>query len=58
MPSSVVRNWFDEKLFGFIIPDQGDTDVFVHRRGLENARKLTTGDAVTFKYAYNNVKSS
>ena len=56
MPAGLVRCWFYDKCYGFVIPDQHDVDVFVHRHGLENAKTLSTGDTVTFSYAYNGVK--
>ena len=56
MPTGVVRNWFDDEGFGFIIPGQDIVDVFVHRHGLENVKKLSTCDTVTFAYAYNEIK--
>ena len=56
MPICVIRNWFDSKRFGCIIPDQGDADVFVHRHALEDVTCLTPGDAVTYAYAWNGIK--
>ena len=48
MPTSVVRNWFDNKGFGFIIAGQDAVDVFVRRHALGNAQHPTAGDAVPF----------
>ena len=44
--------WFnDAKGFGFIAPEKGDKDVFVHYSAIEgNGRKtLAEGDQVTFE---------
>lgn len=43
--------WFnDEKGYGFIAPDQGGPDVFVHHSGIEGQghRTLHEGQRVTF----------
>ncbi|GAO15885.1 hypothetical protein UVI_02051350 [Ustilaginoidea virens] len=43
--------WFnDEKGFGFITPDDGGSDLFVHFRGIEmeGFKALKDGQAVTF----------
>lgn len=50
MASGTVK-WFNStKGFGFIQPDDGSTDVFVHISGLERAglRSLADGQKVTF----------
>jgi CspA family cold shock protein len=44
--------WFnDSKGFGFITPDDGDKDVFVHQTAIESNgfRSLTEGDRVEFQ---------
>lgn len=51
-----VVKWFNpNKGFGFIQPDQGGKDVFVHISALERAgiRKLDEGDKVSFELASN-----
>ena len=44
--------WFnDSKGFGFITPDEGDKDVFVHHsaiQGMSGFRTLSEGDRVQF----------
>jgi CspA family cold shock protein len=51
-----VVKWFNpNKGFGFIQPDQGGKDVFVHISALERAgiRKLDEGMRVSFELASN-----
>lgn len=50
MANGTVK-WFNsQKGFGFIAPEQGSRDVFVHISALERAgiRQLDDGQAVTF----------
>ncbi|CAL1136623.1 unnamed protein product [Cladocopium goreaui] len=45
----VVKNWNDQKGFGFISPSEGGEDVFVHRSGLgEGMDALSPGMSVSF----------
>ena len=42
--------WFDEtKGFGFITPDDGSKDCFVHRSSIKNGRSLSEGSRVEFR---------
>lgn len=45
--------WFDtEKGFGFIKPEEGDKDIFVHRNNVENLgynQGLEDGESVEFE---------
>ncbi len=42
--------WFDEtKGFGFITPDDGSKDCFVHRSAIKNGRSLPEGSRVEFR---------
>merc|ERR1712110_150741 len=57
MPSGVVKKWMDEKGLGFISPDDGGDDVFVHRSVLDGGEEyLEEGDAVTFESEYDDRK--
>ncbi|GAB3230805.1 cold-shock protein [Glycomyces halotolerans] len=51
MPTGTVK-WFDAgKGYGFIEPDEGRDDVFVHFSGIEDSggyRSLTEGQRVSF----------
>ena len=53
MTSGTVKFYNDQKGFGFIAPDDGSTDVFVHATALERAgmRMLTEGQKVSFTTA-------
>ena len=53
MNSGTVKFYNDQKGFGFIAPDNGSTDVFVHATALERAgiSGLREGDKVTFDTA-------
>jgi CspA family cold shock protein len=56
MSTTGVVKWFNpNKGFGFIQPDQGGKDVFVHISALERAgiRKLDEGMKVGFELASN-----
>jgi cold shock protein len=51
MPTGVVKKFFGEKGFGFITPDDGSRDVFVHRKvnGDDNSAYLEEGDKVNYE---------
>lgn len=51
MPTGTVK-WFNPtKGFGFIVPDDGSNDVFVHISAVEQAgwRTLNEGQKITFE---------
>lgn len=50
MESGTVKFFNEQKGFGFIAPDGGGTDVFVHVTALERAglRSLSQGQKVSF----------
>jgi len=47
MQGGKVKTW-NEKGYGFLVPDNGGPDVFVHQRALSNAQGLHEGQAVVF----------
>lgn len=68
MKNGTVKFYNDQKGFGFIQPDHGGTDVFVHATALERAglRGLSEGQKVMFdtaedrrsgKMAVNNIQA-
>jgi CspA family cold shock protein len=50
MNTGIVKFYNDQKGFGFITPDAGGKDVFVHATALERAgmRSLSEGQKVAF----------
>jgi cold shock protein len=50
MNTGIVKFYNDQKGFGFIQPDDGGKDVFVHATALERAglRSLSEGQKVSF----------
>lgn len=48
MATGTVKWFSDEKGYGFITPDEGDRDVFVHRSAIEGERPLSDGMKVSF----------
>jgi CspA family cold shock protein len=51
MPTGTVKWFSDEKGFGFITPDEGDRDLFVHHSGIamEGYRSLAEGARVSYE---------
>lgn len=46
MATGKVKFFNEQKGFGFIIPDEGGKDVFVHKSGTKS--NLNEGDSVTY----------
>ncbi len=53
MTSGTVKFYNDQKGFGFIAPEDGSTDVFVHATALERSgmQMLSEGQKVSFTVA-------
>ena len=51
MPAGTVKWFSDEKGYGFIRPDDGSNDVFVHHRAIEGEgfRSLQEGAKVSYE---------
>ena len=51
MPTGTVKWFNDEKGFGFITPDDGSKDVFVHQTAIvsEGFRSLSEGSQVEYE---------
>jgi CspA family cold shock protein len=51
MPNGTVKWFSDEKGFGFITPDDGGQDLFVHHTGIqgEGYRSLAEGTKVSYE---------
>jgi cold shock protein len=50
MPTGTVKWFSDDKGFGFITPDDGDKDLFVHHTGIngDGYRSLQEGSKVSY----------
>ena len=50
MPTGTVKWFSDDKGFGFITPDEGTKDLFVHQSGIEAVgfRSLAEGAKVSY----------
>jgi len=51
MPTGTVKWFSDDKGFGFITPDDGDKDLFVHHSGInaDGYRSLQEGTKVSYE---------
>ena len=51
MPSGTVKWFSDQKGYGFITPDDGGKDIFVHHTGIEGGgfKSLREGEKVQYE---------
>jgi len=49
MPTGKVKFFQADKGYGFIVPDNGDKDIFVHASGLNGINKLDPDDLVEYE---------
>ncbi|CAN7604835.1 cold-shock protein [Pararhizobium sp. LjRoot255] len=49
MPTGTVKFFNDDKGFGFITPENGGDDVFVHVSALQGASSLREGQRVSYE---------
>eukprot|EP00930_Biecheleria_cincta_P071887 TRINITY_DN5933_c0_g1_i3.p1 TRINITY_DN5933_c0_g1~~TRINITY_DN5933_c0_g1_i3.p1 ORF type:complete len:570 (+),score=94.34 TRINITY_DN5933_c0_g1_i3:53-1762(+) len=54
--TGVVGRWNEKRGFGFIKPDDGDKELFVHRSSIRQGMQLSSGQAVSFKVRWNEQK--
>ncbi|CAJ1413100.1 unnamed protein product [Effrenium voratum] len=47
-----VKCWFEDRGFGFIRPEGGEEDVFVHKKVLKDGQSLIEGSSVMFNLTY------
>lgn len=52
----VVGRWNEDRGFGFIKPDEGDKELFVHRSSIRQGMQLSSGQAVSFEVKWNENK--
>jgi CspA family cold shock protein len=50
MATGTIKWFSDEKGFGFITPDEGDKDVFVHRSGLADEAQGTIAEGTRVEF--------
>ena len=48
METGTIQHWKEQEGFGFIRPDDGSVDVFLHRRALAHGAEVRTGARVEF----------
>merc|ERR1711934_440941 len=54
--TGVVKKFMEDKGFGFITPDDGGDDVFIHIKQCNGADSLSEGDKVSFDNEWNDRK--
>jgi CspA family cold shock protein len=51
--AGLVKAWRDDKGYGFVKPDAGGNDVFVHVSNVRDQQPLSRGDRVSFVLGVN-----
>jgi len=55
MIKGVLKTWKEDRGFGFIVPDGGGKDIFIHISALKGAsRRPITGDVIYYQIAKDN----
>jgi CspA family cold shock protein len=54
--TGTVKNFMVDKGFGFISPDDGGEEIFIHIQQCNGAESLSEGDKVTFDKAWNGIR--
>ena len=54
--SGTIKKFFEDKGFGFVSPDDGSDDVFVHVKDSPELEGCSAGDAVLFDSEYDDRK--
>ena len=54
--TGTVKKFMDDKGFGFITPDDGGEDVFIHIKQCNGAESLSEGDKVSYDNEWNDRK--
>ena len=49
MEQGTIVAWFQDRGFGFVAPDFGGDDIFLHRIAFAGPVSIAEGDRVTFK---------
>ncbi|MDD2801926.1 MAG: cold shock domain-containing protein [Methylococcales bacterium] len=55
MIKGVLKTWKEDRGFGFIVPDGGGKDIFIHISALKGtSRRPVTGDVIHYQVAKDN----
>lgn len=55
MIKGVLKTWKEDRGFGFIVPDSGGKDIFIHISALKGtSRRPVTGDIIYYQIAKDN----